>query len=185
MNQSDGITGSIASWPFLPSSTLDVQGWSFWLSLIGLALTLVGFAITWKQLIKTQEAASAVRKEVVRIQLSVQSYDAAHHVSRAASALEATKRHLRNAAWPDVADSYEDFRRAVITLQQLELPELKRFDDDINEASRYIIRLCERIENQMSKSSVSIDSAKTVSMLRHHGELTGSLDNALQKGLVT
>lgn len=169
----------------MPSSTLAVQGWSFWLAIIGLVLTLAGFGITWAQLIKTRKASEAVRLEIARIQLSVQSYDAAHHVSRAASALEATKRHLRNGAWSDVADSYEEFRRAVITLKQLEITALRPFDDEIDDANRYITRLNERIEIQLRKAAVTIDAAKTVSMLRQHGELTGSLDNALQKGLMS
>lgn len=178
------ILRSIANWPFSVGNAPAVQGWGFWLAIIGLWLTLAGFAMTWYQFKKTQTAAAAVKVEIDRIQLSVQSYDAAHHASRASAALDATRRHLRNAAWPDVADSYEDFRRSVLTLQQLDIPEPRRFSLEIEEANKYIGRLCERIESQVARSAINIDPAKTVTMLRRHGELTGAMEIALQKGLV-
>lgn len=179
------ILRSIANWPFAVGNAPAVQGWGFWLAIIGLLLTVAGFLMTWHQFKKTQTAAAAVKVEVDRIQLSVQSYDAAHHATRASAALDATRRHLRNSAWPDVADSYEDFRRSVLTLQQLDIPELRRFADEIEDANKYIGRLCERIEIQVAKSMVTIDPAKTITMLRRHGELTGAMEIALQKGLVS
>lgn len=185
MSSGESLLASLWEWPFRAQNTLHVQGWGFWLAIIGLMLTLIGFGITWAQLIKTQKAADAVRLEVKRIEVSVQSYDAAHHVSKAASALDATKRHLRNCAWSDVADSYEDFRRSVITLKEMNIPSLQSFDVAIDEANLYISRLCERIEVQVLKSNVTIDAAKTVTMIRKHGELTGSIDAVLQRELVS
>jgi hypothetical protein len=171
-------------WPFDLANTGIVQGWGFWLAVVGMLLTIGGFLITWKQLKLARTAAEAVKLEVSRIQVAVRGYDAAHHATRAATALDAARRHLRNTAWPDVADSYEDFRRAIITLQQLEIANLARFDPDIDAANKYISRLCERIETEHIQGAVSVDTAKTITMLRQHGELTGSIENALQKGLV-
>lgn len=172
-------------WPFDVANAPVVQGWGFWLAVAGMALTVAGFLITWKQLKQARTAAEAVQTEISRIQVAVRGYDAAHHATRAATALDAARRHLRNAAWPDVADSYEEFRRAIITLQQLDIENLQRFGSDIDAANKYISRLCERIESEYIQGAVSVDTAKTITMLRHHGELTGSIENALQKGLVS
>lgn len=173
------------NWPFDSANAAIVQGWGFWLAVGGMALTVAGFLITWKQLKQARTAAEAVKTEISRIQVAVRGYDAAHHATRAATALDAARRHLRNAAWQDVADSYEDFRRAIITLQQLDIESLKRFGTDIDAANKYISRLCERIETEHIQGVVSVDAAKTITMLRQHGELTGSIENALQKGLVS
>jgi hypothetical protein len=171
-------------WAFDSTNALIVQGWGFWLAVFGMLLTIAGFLITWRQLQQARTAAETVKDEIGRIQVAVRGYDAAHHATRAATALDAARRHLRNAAWPDVADSYEDFRRAIITLQQLDIDILHKFGADIDAANKYISRLCERIETEHVQGSVSVDTAKTITMLRQHGELTGSIENALQKGLV-
>jgi hypothetical protein len=144
-------------WPFAAENSGVVQGWGFWLAVVGLMLTLVGFAITWVQLQQARTVAEAVNGEVKRIELSVQGYDAAHQATRAASALEAAKRHLRNSAWPDVADSYEEYRRSLLTLQQLQIDALKIYNSDITAANKYISRLLERIENEILSSHVDIE----------------------------
>lgn len=175
----------LLDWPFDLANTPAVQGWGFWLAVVGMILTIGGFLVTWRQLKQARTAADAVKVEISRIQIAVQGYDAAHHATRAATALHAARRHLQYGAWPDVADSYEEFRRAIITLQQLEIDNLQRFDPDINAANKYISRLCKRIEIEQLQGKVSVDTAKTITMIRRHGELTGSIESALQKGLVS
>lgn len=148
-----------------------------------MALTIAGFVVTFVQLRKTKSASEAVSNEISRIKLAVASYDAAQEASRALTALDSAKRHLRNSAWPDVADSYEIFRRSILTVLSLQSFDQSTIDS-VSAASAYIVRLCERIEEGVVAGNVKIDPAKTISMMRQHDELASLISIHLQKGAI-
>lgn len=168
-------------WPFRAENNLIVAGWGFWLAIIGLILTLVGFAITLLQLAKTKDAATAVGDEVDRIRRTLSRYDAAQETAKAAYALTTTRRYLENESWQDVADSYEDIRRGLVQTkvsgQITDADLLKQIDN----ASLYIEKLCARIEKALVRPPVIINVSKTKLMLRRHDELIANITLALQR----
>jgi hypothetical protein len=173
----------LSNWPFVPDNSAIVAGWGFWLTILGLALTLIGFCITWIQLKKTKTAAEAASAEARRIKLAVATYDAAGEASKAIAALESARRHLRNAAWADVADSYDMYRRSINSINNI-----KELDPSISSAiaaaNKYVSRLCNRIEEGLSKGNVEVDAAKTISMMRQHDELASQISTTLQRDLI-
>lgn len=172
------------TWPFDPKRNAIVAGYGFWLTVVGFALTIFGLFLTWRQLRKTQNATAAVEAELHRIQIAIASYDAAHEISRAIEALDATRRHLRNAAWQDVADGYEVFRRSLlITANILSLDQETLAG--VEQANKYVLKLCQRIEVGIYSEVVSIDPAKTISMIRQHDELAGKLKIIIQKRAIS
>ncbi|WP_157092731.1 MULTISPECIES: hypothetical protein [Sphingomonas] len=171
------------TWPFDPTNDAAVAGVSYWLTIVGFALTIFGLGLTWRQLIKTQTATAAVEDELRRVQLAIATYDAAHEIAKAIAALDATRRHLRNRAWRDVADGYEVFRRSILTTASLFTFDQETLEN-VELANKYISRLCERIEDGVQNKSLDVDPAKTITMIRQHDELAGRINIILQKGTV-
>lgn len=165
-------------------NTLVVAGWGFWLGILGLALTIVGFAVTLIQLTKTKTAASAVADEVERIRQSLAKYDAAQDIAKAGYALSATRRYLDNEAWQDVSDSYEDVRRGLIQFKVGGHINDPLIDHRIEEASDYIQKLCARIESGLQRPPVSLNISKTRIQIRKHDELIGNITTALQREIL-
>lgn len=150
----------------------------------GVILTILGFVVTVAQIKKVKSASEAVSFEVNRIRQSLARYDAGQEIAKAQYALTSAKRHLRNEAWLDVADSYEDVRRAILQFKSL----MPCNDDEImgriDEASSHIEKLCARIELGLSKPPLSVNVQKTHTMMRRHGELIASIAFELEKDLV-
>lgn len=178
-----GWAENLINWAFLPDSALDVAGWGFWFGLLGLLLSLVGFAITFRQLAKTKDASEAARVAVERIRNSLAVFDGANEASRASYALGTTLTHVRNGMWRDAADSYADVRRSLMRLRSIEYVALSH-QPDIDEAMNFIARLCDRIEAQKSKGSFSIDVAKTCSIIRDHDELLVHIQESIKKAMI-
>jgi hypothetical protein len=156
--------------PFDPANGGWVAGWGFWFGLIGLLLTLIGFAITWVQLARAKSVAVAARDEAARIQLSLKRHDAVQEATRAKGALEAAKRHVRKQEWEDGGERLDEFRRHIISLRS-SVPGLSDgLLSQIDSAVSYVSKLCARID-RASASGANIDFAKTVSVLRTHDEM--------------
>lgn len=171
------------NWSFNASNGVAVTGWSFWVGILGLLLTLVGFWFTFRQIAKTKGAAEAVRLEVGRIQLSMQRYDIGQEVSRADYALSVARKHFSNRAWEDGANSYYDVRRSLILIKS----NVKDFDVEIiksvEKATIYIDRLCERVDRGELNNADVDDVAKLRSVMRQHDQLIGDMRNHIQKGI--
>lgn len=168
-------------WPFHPANDPVVAGWGFWFGIIGLGLTIGGFALTWIQLARAHSVATAIRNEATRIQTSLKRYDAAHEASRARYALEVARRHFRNGHWVDGGESYEEFRRSLLALK-MNLPTLPSdVVASIDESVVYVSKLCERIDRDAHKGTTTISLPKTVSVIRRHDEMISGLINSLEK----
>ncbi|MFC4593062.1 hypothetical protein [Sphingobium tyrosinilyticum] len=178
------VEPSFWNWPFLPSNTLAVAGWGFWLAIIGLILTLAGFWITLRQLNKTKSASEAVKQEVERIRGSLDAYDAAHEASRAQYALKTVRRNLHNNLWAEVIISYEDVRNSLVILKSTSNLLSKDQLDQIDSAITYIHRLCERIEGDLQKKANSISAVKTSAVIRQHDQLLVDINITLQRGRI-
>lgn len=167
-------------WPFLSESTLLVQGWGFWLGIVGLVIGVVGFAITIGQLRATKKVAEQVRDEIDRVRASVRAYDAYQETAKAQLALQSARKSLMRAEWDDLAVEYGAYLRAIHVIQELDISELAGFKEDIKKSIEYGKRLCERIEGSSNKSLINIHTGKTSSAIRDHEELLSSINVSLQ-----
>ncbi|WP_156458006.1 hypothetical protein [Sphingomonas sp. Leaf412] len=68
----------------------------------------------------------------------------------------------------------------VAAIQQL----TDEMGEEVVAASKYVTRLCERIEEGLVKGTVQVDTAKTISMIRQHDELAGQISLHLQRGAI-
>lgn len=171
------------NWAFNPSHAADVAGWGFWLGALGLLLTVVGFAVTLRQLAKTKSAAEAAKSEVDRIQSSMKQYDSAHEVSRASYALGVARKHFKNEAWDDGADSYSDVRNSLISLKanidDLDIDTIRSID----KSTLYVDKICERVDRGDFVNTGRDDVAKIISVMRQHDQLITSIKIHIQKGV--
>ena len=177
-------SSSIWSWAFEQENAAAVAGWGFWLAIAGLVLTLVGFWITLKQLSKTKSATEAATDEVQRIRGSLDAYDATHEASRAQYALKTTRRYLNNKLWSEVLISYDDVRKSLMIIRATASDKTADHADRIDVAVKYIEKLCQRIEADMSKEISSINEVKTYAVIRQHEELLIDINIALQRSLI-
>jgi hypothetical protein len=152
--------------------------------LIGLIVTLIGFGVTIVQLRRTKKVAEAIKSEAERIKLSLNTYDLAHGASRAQYALGTTRRHIRNGMWEDATETFEDFRRGLVALKANGAPLTDKQGSDIDAASKYILKLCLRIEQGAQRGNISIDVAKTLSIIRSHADLIDEISTAIHKGVL-
>lgn len=172
------------SWAFDPKHAVDVDGWSFWIGVIGLVISLVGFGFTIWQLRQTKSLAQAAKDESERIQTALKQYDAAQEASRASYALSAAMKHFRNGAWTDGSENYEDFRRGIASLKNncdyLGQPIVDRIDDAIS----YVLKLCERIDKDAQNGTKSIEYAKTAAVIRQQDQLISDLTTIIQRSVI-
>jgi len=169
-------------WPFNPAHDALLAGIGYWLGIFGLLLTLVGFVITVWQISKVKGAAAAVRDELERVEISMRKYDVAHEISKASYAIIAVKKHIKNSAWIDGAESYYDVRKSLLALKD----DINGIGDDyiknIEKASLYIEKFCERVDRgEMNALSID-DLAKTNSVIRQHDQLISDIKVKIQRG---
>lgn len=171
----------LLSWPFDPTSTYEVQGWGFWLAIFGLLLTVIGFAVTFVQLLRTKKATTAVSSEIRKIQFAVSRYNAVTETARAETALLAARQHVRSSEWPMANDALEAFSKALHTLKELQVPELATHEAKLDTTITHADRLCERLDNLDAAGAPKIDAIKTQSALRDHDKLITSIRVALDR----
>lgn len=169
------------AWPFDPAHDPTVAGWGFWFGVLGLALTIGGFALTWVQLARAQSVAAAIKDEAERIQTSLKRYDATHEASRARYALEVARRHFRGGHWEDGRESYEEFRRSLVALK-MNLPTLSsELVSEIEECAAFVSKLCERIDRDVQRGTVTVNLVKTIAVIRRHDELMLKVVSSIEK----
>ena len=151
---------------------------------MSLFLTIIGFTITWLQLVKTTSAAEAAKAESERIKISLNAYDLAQEASRAIFALQTAQKHLRSGSLFDAAENYEIYRRGLLTLRA----GCKKLDpatvQSIDDASKYISHICSRIEGSISKNGTNINQEKTLNIMRSHLDLIHDVSRVIEGDLI-
>lgn len=170
------------AWAFDPSNAQAVAGWGFWIAVLSLPITLVGFGATIWQLRKTRSAASAAQQEALRIQSSLERYEAVNELSRAITALKHTRNLVQQETWVHVPDSYETVRASLEALKDEGLDDeiIKRMDS----ACKYIQNLAARIERGIHSSNIQINTPKALSVMREHNLLLSEIRRIFEKRVV-
>jgi hypothetical protein len=168
---------SNVEWPFKPEATLYVQGWGFWLAILGTLLTIAGFGITIWQIRRSLSVAEATQREIGRIRQMVRAYDANHEVARALAALKGARKGLKTSDWAELGESYGDFAKAAFTIAQLDVEEIRQFNDKLLNSVRYAGKLGERIDGGQNGA---VDVVKTGSSIRVHEQMMMSIGIVLQ-----
>lgn len=171
----------LLNWPFQETSTLSVQGWGFWLAILGMIVSIVGFWITIVQLVRTKKATAAVSEEVKRIGFAVSKYDATVETSRAETALQAARKFVKTDDWGQAGESLEMLAKALHTIRELAIPELAVHVTSIDNVMGHANRLCERLDRSGSTGLSDADKQKTLSSMREHDRTITSMRIALQR----
>lgn len=154
------------SWPFMQENSLASAGWNFWVSIVSLALTVIGFWITFQQLRKTKTAATAAQLAATNVKNRLAEYDATHDVAEARYALGVSMDHVNNDAWENAVKSYEDVRRAILRLRAF-IP-----DDDTETIAhadtmiKKIGRFCKVVELALDSNGSMPSKANVKSSMR-------------------
>lgn len=171
-------------WAFQRSNETLIAGWGFWLAVLGLFLTLIGFGATIYQLRKTRSAATAAKEESLRIQRALARYEVVNEATRAAAALATARKFLRSGLWSHVADSYETVRIGLAALKTDASDLLEGHVERIDVACKYIQKLCAKIERDIQNDEITVNAAKTVSVMAEHTVLIYDITRTIEKGVI-
>ena len=155
-------------------------GWiaaaGFVLTVLGVVISLAGFAITLEQIQITNDEVAETQREAEALRKSLVIYRAAQDASLADYAVKSAKRHYRSGASQDFVDSYDDFRRSLVSIRK----NVEDLDEDIvssiDQTDKYISRLCKRIE-----AGNVVNDAKVLSEIRNHQDLISTIVAMLHK----
>lgn len=172
------------NWPFEASATLLVQGWGFWLAIIGTVISIVGFGITISQLIRTKRATEAVSEEVRKIQFAFSRYNAVIETSRAETSLDAARKHIKANEWDQAEVALEVFSKSIHTLRELKVREIFVHDENLSKAMSHADRLCQRLEAARPKGLPINEITKALSTLRDHDRYVTSVKVALDRSAI-
>ncbi|WP_159983204.1 MULTISPECIES: hypothetical protein [unclassified Novosphingobium] len=168
-------------WPFNASSTYEVQGFGFWLAILGLVISLVGFAVTLGQLSRTKKATEAVSDEIKNIQFAVFKFNAVAETSRAEGFLLAARKYVKDRDWDQANDALDSFSKSLFTIRELQVPEISSHYEKLGKAMVHANRLCERLDSSSPPGLPDVETPKTLSILRDHDRLITSIRVALDR----
>jgi len=146
--------------------------------------TLVGFAITIAQLVRTKNATKAVSDEIKRIGFAVSKYDATVETSRAETSLQAARKFVKEDDWVRASDALETLAKALFVVKELAVPELLSHADAIDNVMGHAVKLCERLDKVGVSGMLETEKIKTLAILREHDRLPTSLRIALQRSSI-
>jgi hypothetical protein len=101
-------------------------------SILGLVLSLIGFAITIKNVRRSRAASEEAKEAVIRVQAALSRVDAVADIASAVSTMEEIKRLQRELAWPVLPDRYAALRKHLTTI--------KASFRDLNEQQKVVIQ---------------------------------------------
>ncbi|HET9393596.1 MAG TPA: hypothetical protein VFO29_08795 [Candidatus Rubrimentiphilum sp.] len=88
-------------------------------SVSGVAITVLGFAITLIQLHRTETAASAANKAVGTVRADLGRYDTLTELTKAASTLQTVSEMHRDKKWAQLHERYSDVKRSLATVKAM------------------------------------------------------------------
>lgn len=169
------------NWLIDPANSSVVGGLGFAISVLGTVLTLVGLFFTHRQAKRASSAASAATQAVNQFRFRIDRHDAIRDIAEAEYALNHARKHLRNTAWKDVVDSYDDAQRAVARIVVfLEASDFHQIDE-LKKMATQIINMCNRIEKAISEQSSFPDSQKLNATMRKNYTVLVSLKKFLSE----
>ena len=144
-------------------------------SVLGVALSLVGFGITFEQLSLARDDLEATQKEAERIRVHLATYDAGHEVAKATYALKAAKQHMDVGQLASMSNSYADFSESLLMIRDTvdELPE--KILTEIDESVAYIDSLCAKLNKALPLNE------KNSSEMRKHALLIRRIEVFMQR----
>jgi hypothetical protein len=115
------------------------------LSIAGLIITILGFAITISSVIKSKKAAEKASKQVEVFKQRLSAFDISTDISSAIEMIEQIKRLQRAKSWPGVLDQYSQLRRRMIAVKS----NGKGLSEKQSTQLQATIQLTARIEEQL------------------------------------
>lgn len=134
---------------FDPVNSAAVGAWGLILGLIGIFLTLAGFAFSIWQIRQARTSADAAKDAVVAIQVRVSRYDAAVDLAEAKASLQNARHYANLDAWPQFVASYEIASEAMGRVVLQALVTEPAVGGALKKARARISRTCHAIEKYL------------------------------------
>lgn len=90
---------------------------------IGLLLTIIGFGITWWQVIESRKASVKAMEGVQKVRKDIKRIDTVNDLSTAIAVIEEIQRHQRDDNWYLVTERYSGLRKTLVSIK-VSYPEL-------------------------------------------------------------
>ena len=143
----------IFNWPFASGNAAAVAGWGFWIGLLGLLASGIGFAVTFVQLRRTRTAAQEAKRASDEARTRVASYDMIFELSKAASALEAIQSHIKREDWAEAFHGYSNARIALVKISELPSTLSESAKNQVGIISDQIERTSRKMSTNLTKGA--------------------------------
>lgn len=163
----DFLGGAAIEWFFNTQNATLISGWGFILSAVGLLVSIFGFAYTLVQVSLTKKAAEAAKEASDEARTRVAVYDVAAELSRASSALAATRDHIKREDWSAVVEGYADARISLAKISEFPSIVSNISRSNLSDIAGGIERSTRRIASALGKGEGTLDRMK---ILHAHAE---------------
>ena len=158
-----------------PVSTLPhsvIPGLANWASLVGLGVSILGFALTLWQLKRTRGAAAAAKTAAEDARKTIEQYDAAVDLAAAVTSLDDVKRLYRFDAIEVLPDRYSIVRQRIVTVRERAQNLTLEHRNSLQTVVQQIAQLGREVEVALAGSRTSLDRVK-------HSDVVGRLIDRL------
>jgi hypothetical protein len=178
------IVLSLFAAPWLASRNQDEIGvWGFILSVWGIPLALIGFAVTLWQLARTQNAANAANAAIERVKKELRSFDIVLEVRTTRSVVADVRLKLVTPNWEDLINSYNKIRESLTKIDHGYTGYSKERKDEIKDFRAVVLGSCTSIENARQTNFEEISLSSLSSQLIEIDDFLISLEFELKESI--
>ena len=146
-------------------------------SVAGVALSLIGFAITIRNVYVSRRAAERAEVAAIEAREAVRLFDTIQELAMALSALEEVKRLHRDHSWAALPERYSALRKRLITIRQANVSLSEEQSSRLQRAITYLADMEKTVER-------SLDEKRPIERIARFNERASDHETQLQELLV-
>ncbi len=171
----------ILEWLSDPQQRDYVAAWGFIITLGGTLLTIVGLALTYKQVKHARISTEKVRMEIEAFEFRRRQHDAFADAGEAKTAMESAGKLLRVDSWDGASGTYDEARKAVLRIQlacqYLERPHLRA----LKVITDHLSDFSNRVDAARAGKGTMPEKDKVLAAIRRHCDSLTTIQVTLQK----
>lgn len=157
---------------------MDNTSWTTWLvenhlgdwaSVAGVGISLIGFAATLWNVVRSKRAAKQAESAANEVRQSMKLFDTASDFAEAVSVMDEIRRLHRAGAWVALPDRYSVLRRLLLTLRHSDPDLTERDQANIQAALQNVVALARQVEKALADPS-RLNVPRINSMISNHAD---------------
>lgn len=155
------------------------------LSLLGFALTAWGLWKTYQQAKDAEDAATAAADALAGVQFRIENYSAYRDVNEALIGMETCRKHLQNEAWPHASEAYETALRAVVRLVQSDIDFGRKLGKNLQDLAAHMHAFCDQVDAAVAQKDSFPERSKVFQAIRENYKVLSATNVVLEKRVMS